>query len=327
MRLLFAGSPGIAVPVLKALAAMDEAGEAELAGVLTNPDSPRGRRGQSEPTEVAAAAGLLSDGRLERGLSPIVLLKPERLGSAAREEAAALKPDLLVSFAYGRLFGPKFLSLFPLGGLNIHPSLLPRYRGASPVSAAILARDRETGITIQTIAAEMDTGDIFVQEKFPLTGKETTASLSALAAEKSAVLLPPLIRSLTLGKVQVFSQEGEASYCSLISKNDGLIDWNLEAGEIEARIRAYNPWPLAFTRLKGQVLYILEGEALEGGAAEGRGAEVPGTVLTADKARGILVQTGGGILALGRLQFQAKKALFWKDFLNGARDFIGSRLD
>jgi methionyl-tRNA formyltransferase len=322
MRVLFAGSPGIAVPALKALAAMDEAGELELAGVLTNPDSPRGRSGQSEPTEVSVAAAALSAGREARGLLPIVQLKPESLKEEARKAAGALKPDLLLVFAYGRIFGPKFLSLFPLGGVNIHPSLLPKYRGAAPIPAAILARDRETGITVQRIAPEMDTGDILLQERFPLTGRETTATLSELAAEKSARLLPPLIRAMERGEVRAFPQQGEASYCSLISKEDGLIDWNRGAAEIDAAIRAYTPWPLAYTRRGNQVLYILEAGALEG--TEGGGT--PGTVLSADKARGILIQTGAGLLAVTRLQYQAKKALSWKDFLNGARDFIGAGL-
>jgi methionyl-tRNA formyltransferase len=281
-------------------------------------------QGKFEPTEVSAAASALSADREARGLSPIVQLKPEKLGGEAREAAAALKPDLLVSFAYGRIFGPRFLSVFPLGGVNIHPSLLPKYRGASPIPAVILAGEKETGVTIQRLAPEMDTGDILVQEKFPLTGRETAASLSALAAEKSALLLPPLIRDLAEGRAQVFPQEGGASYCSLISKDDGLIDWSLGAGEIDARIRAYTPWPLAFTRHGDTALYILEAEALEAGAAGGEGR--PGTVLAADKARGILIQTGAGVLAVSRLQYQTKKALFWKDFLNGAKGFIGARL-
>jgi methionyl-tRNA formyltransferase len=301
---------------------MEEAGEAELAGILTNPDSPRGRRGQPEPTGVSAAAAVLSAGREGRGLPPIVQLKPERLGEEAREAAAALRADLLLVFAYGRIFGPKFLSLFPLGGVNIHPSLLPKYRGAAPISAAILAREKETGISFQRIAPEMDTGDILLQERFPLIGRETAGSLGGLAAEKSAVLLPLLIRAMVKGEARAFPQQGEASYCSLISKADGLIDWNLAASEIDARIRAYTPWPLAYTKRGDQLLYLLEGTALEG---EGS-AEAPGTVLSADKTRGILIQTGRGVLALTRLQYQAKKALFWKDFLNGTRDFIGTRL-
>jgi methionyl-tRNA formyltransferase len=322
MRVLFAGSPGIAVPAFRTLAAMDEAGEAELAGVLTNPDTPRGRRRQNEPTGVSAAATLLSAGREARGFPPIVQLKPERLKAEAREAAAALKAELLLVFAYGHIFGPRFLSLFPLGGVNIHPSLLPKYRGPAPIPAVILARDRETGITFQRIALQMDTGDILLQERFPLTGRETAASLGDLAAEKSAFFLPPLLRAIAKGEAKASLQQGEASYCSLISKEDGLIDWTLGAAEIDTRIRAYVPWPLAYTRRGDQVLYLLEGTALEGE----RSAGVPGTVLSVDKVRGILIQTGKGILALTRLQYQAKKALFWKDFLNGARDFIGSRL-
>ncbi|MDR2922882.1 MAG: methionyl-tRNA formyltransferase, partial [Treponema sp.] len=140
MRILFAGSPAIAVPALKTAAALS-AGNFVLAGLLTNPDSPKGRSGTPEPTECAVAA--------RQFFPSLVVLKPEKLDSAFRALVAELKPAILVSFAYGKIFGPKFLGLFPLGGINIHPSLLPKYRGPTPIPAAIINRDAETGITIQ----------------------------------------------------------------------------------------------------------------------------------------------------------------------------------
>ncbi|MDR0450254.1 MAG: methionyl-tRNA formyltransferase [Treponema sp.] len=328
MRVLYAGSPAIAVPALEALGNLmlepaEEAG-ITLVGLLTNPDSPRGRRGRPEPTDTGAAAEALSRRFTDRGLPPLPVIKPESLKGGARELAAALKPDLLVSFAYGRIFGPRFLALFPLGGINIHPSLLPRHRGPAPIPQAILSGDRETGITIQRLAPELDSGDILAQERIPLGGRETAASLSALMARKAAELLPALLRRMEAGNLEARPQDRrEASYCSLIAKEDGLIDWSADAAGIDAKIRAYNPWPLSWTYHGEERLYILEAEPRAGPSLPG---SPPGLVLGVDKGRGILVQTGNGVLVLKALQYQARKALEWRAFLNGARDFTGARL-
>jgi methionyl-tRNA formyltransferase len=327
MRILYAGSPAIAVPALETLA--KAAPGLELAGILTNPDKPRGRRGEPEPTEVARAAlalfpVLARPGTGEAGGAP-ALLKPEKLDAPLREQIARLRPDLLVSFAYGRIFGPLFLGLFPLGGINIHPSLLPKYRGAAPIPQVILNRERETGITIQKLAAEMDAGDILVQEAFPLTGRETTGELSEIAGVKGAELLRGLLSGLASGLPAGKGQNhGEATYCGLIKKEDGRIDWTLSAPVIDARIRAYTPWPLSLTSHQGRELYILRGRPYGGPRQEP--APPPGTVLGIDKQAGILIQTGDGIFAAEALQYAAKKALDWRTFVNGARDFIGSRL-
>jgi methionyl-tRNA formyltransferase len=350
LRILFAGSPGIAVPSLEALAELagEDAGF-ELAGVLTNPDSPRGRHGRPEPTEAGAAAAVISEKLIVRGKPPLVIIKALTVNARTRAEVEALKPDLLVSFAYGRIFGPKFLALFPLGGINIHPSLLPKYRGAAPIPAAILQRESKTGISIQRLAAEMDSGDILTQEEFSLTGQETTETLSEIMAWKAAALLPETVKGLAMGTIVGYAQNhGDATYCSLISKEDGRIDWGQSAADIEARIRAFTPWPLSWTKHGEEYLYILEaapwegpergsGEGSEGGGtsvpgvgpelgAEKSGSREPGRVLGVDKGRGILIQTGDGVLLVTRLQYRARKALDWQAFLNGAREFIGSRL-
>jgi methionyl-tRNA formyltransferase len=314
MRILFAGSPGIAVPSLEAVIALASEGF-ELAGLLTNPESPRGRSGRPEPTECAVALRRLS------ASTPI--LAPEKLDATARSEVAALNPDLLISFAYGKIFGPKFLGLFPLGGINIHPSLLPKYRGPTPIPAAIINREKETGITIQKLAPEMDSGDILAQEAVPLDGRETTASLGETMARRAAIMLPAVLAGIAGGTLGPTPQDhGAASYCSLIAKEDGVIAWHRSAAEIEAQIRAFTPWPLSWTRHGETELFILRAGALEdtGGTAS------PGQVLGKDRDKGILIQTGNGILAAGELQYRARKALDWKAFLNGTRDFIGTRL-
>jgi len=322
VRILFAGSPVIAVPALESIAAMGGGGEDfVLAGLLTRADSPKGRSGKPEPTECAAAAQRFS----------IPLLKPEKLDSAARGQTAALKPDLLVCFAYGKIFSAQFLSLFPLGGINIHPSLLPRYRGATPIPAAIINRETVTGITIQRIAAEMDSGDILVQETVPLSGRETTASLSETMAKKAAELLPAALRGIAGGTLRAQPQDHRAAtYCSRIKKEDGLIDWNRSAAEIDAQIRAFNPWPLSWTMHGETPLFILKAEALENTAGSENtltgSRAIVGRILGKDKKKGILIQTGEGILAVSELQYQTKKALEWQAFLNGARNFMGAKL-
>ena len=320
MKVLFAGSPGIAVPALEALSRE----EGITLAVLTNPDSPKGRKagqGKAEPTEIGAAAEIISARLAAGGKQPVPVFKPLKLDAGAREEISAFGPDLLVSFAYGKIFGPKFLALFPLGGINIHPSLLPKYRGAAPIPAAILNREAETGISIQKLAPEMDSGDILAVERLQLTGRETTGSLGEIMAQKAAQMLPAVLKDIAAGKARAAPQNhSEASYCSLLVKEEGLIDWNKSAAEIDARIRAFDPWPLCWTIHEGRQLFILKASAMDTGPG------TPGLVLGIDKGRGILVQTGEGALAVTELQYQARKALEWRAFLNGSRNFTGSRL-
>ena len=317
MRILFAGSPGIAVPSLVRLAA-----EHEMVGVLTNPDAPRGRSKRPEPTEVAvAAAGLPAAGPS----APPPILKPERLDAVVRAAIEALRPDLLVAVAYGKIFGPKFLALFPLGGLNVHPSLLPRHRGCAPIPAAILNRDPETGVCVQRLAPEMDAGDILAVERLSLDFTETTESLTLLAAERGAVLLSSVVAALEAGTAVAVPQAADgATYCGMLRKEDGRLDWTRSAPELDARIRAFHPWPGASTTHGSSILNVLEARPYAGTAAFPSAG--PGFVAGIDKAAGILVQTGDGLLALRRLQYETKKPLDWRSFLNGARDFIGSTL-
>jgi methionyl-tRNA formyltransferase len=319
MRILFAGTPDIAVPSLELLGGEEGI---TLAGVLTNPDKPRGRNGKNRPSEVCEAAQKILCLYKERSREAFPILKPEKLDMSVREEVNNLRPDLLVSFAYGHIFGPKFLALFPLGGINIHPSLLPKYRGPAPLQSAIINRDSETGISIQKLAREMDSGDILAAEYLQLTGAETTESLSEVVSRKAALMLPSVLEKITKGEQGMAQDHSKASYCSMISRDDGLIDWEKQgAAEIEARIRAFTPWPLCRTIHNGRELFILKAVVFDEKSDQG----ASGQVLGIDK-NGILIQTGRGILAVSELQYQAKKALFWRDFLNGARDFTGSKL-
>lgn len=314
----------------------------QIAGVLTNPPSAKGRHKELVPTDV----GLLAQ---ERG---IPVFCPQKLDAAAREQIAAQGFDALVCFAYGKIFGPKFLSLFKAGGVNVHPSLLPKYRGATPVPAAILNCDGQTGVTVQTLALGMDEGEILAQEVIALDGTETTDSLLDKSAQIAAALLQSLLDKaaqnpgaeiLKKGR----AQEGEPSYTKTISKEDALINWNDSAKNIAAAVRAYTSEPGSWTRIggeTGETLKILKAAPLGQECSQGQNAApssqsgvsalsapsgqpaAPGTVTAFDKKRGILVQCGDGLLCVTELQRQQKKAMGYKDFMNGARDFVGTRL-
>jgi methionyl-tRNA formyltransferase len=263
----------------------------------------------------------------------------ERLGAQAREHIAPLAPELLLVFAYGKIFGPKFLALFPRGGLNIHPSILPRHRGSSPIPQAILDRDEETGVSIQGLATEMDCGDIYALEKIPLQGREGALALSEACAAIGADLAVKVLDQIARGVAQPRPQEGPPTYCAKIAKEDGCIDWGRESYTIDAQVRAFEAWPQAFTFLDGQRLAILEAQPWSppGDLDTSSPLEAPiildalpaqacGTILGMDRKCGIIVKTGSGFLALRRLQLAGKKALSYKEFANGARNLIGKLL-
>ena len=313
MRILFAGTPDIAVPSLQAVAE-----NFEIVGVLTNPDRVKGRGKKILPSPVKEIA-------LQLGL-PVI--QHERLLAKAREEIAALKPDILVSFAYGRIFGPKFLQVFSLGGVKVHPSLLPKFRGAAPLQAAILSGESETGITIQRIALQMDTGNILNQVRFDLQGNETTEDLTLYAAERGAQLLVKTLREIEAGTVNEVEQKEEfATYCTMISKDDGCIDWNAAVSVIDREIRGYYPWPKAHTTYKGLQLMITRAKPVD--ITSFHNTDIPavaGSVFRSNEFPGILVATGEGCLCIERLQLQSKKEMDWKSFLNGNPDIIGNLL-
>ncbi|OHD18296.1 MAG: methionyl-tRNA formyltransferase [Spirochaetes bacterium GWD1_61_31] len=314
MRVLFAGSPEIALPSLRRLAA-----EHQVVGILTNPPAPKGRGLSPAGTPVAELAAEILPG------SPV--LAPESLGASTRAAIAALRPELLVVYAYGRIFGPKFLALFPRGGINVHPSLLPRWRGCAPIQHAILSRDAVTGLSVQRIALQMDCGDILASREVPLDGSETAASLTETMAGLGAELLATVLASLEAGTERASAQDGsQASYCGPLEKPQACLDWSLPAVELAARVRAFNPWPVAWTLLRGQRLAIHEAAAFldEAGGEPALGAAaMAGTILNVDKSRGIMVQTGQGRLALRCVQLPGKKALSHREFANGVRDLAG----
>ena len=320
MKILFAGSPEAARITLEYLYEQQSAFGFELAGVLSNPPTAKGRHKTPSPTPVAAYA-------LEKGLP---VFTPEHLDSAAREEIGPLGADLLVCFAYGHIFGPKFLELFPMGGINLHPSFLPKYRGCTPVQQAILDGEELLGISIQTLSLKMDAGDILKQDFVHIKETDTTQSLLNYSAKRGAELICQIIKesaqagSLIKGKPQ--NKEG-ATYTYTITKDMARINWNESAETICRKIRAYYPDPCCWC-LEENDWPLKIAAATEVFDSDNEYQAFPcGKVLAYNKTTGgIYVKTGDGILSIQKLQRQGKNMMTHKDFMNGAKNFVGSQL-
>jgi methionyl-tRNA formyltransferase len=309
MRVLFAGTPGMAVPSLQATARAHE-----VLAVLTGRDQPAGRGRSARPSEVKQAA-------LALGLR---VIEADRLDAGVLETIRGLSPELLVVVAFGRIFRQPFLDLFPRGGVNVHPSLLPRYRGPSPIMAAILGGDRETGVSVQRIALEVDAGDVLARHVVSLAGDETTGSLTPALADVGAALLADVLAGIEAGTARAMPQAGEVTRCRLAEKADGLVDWGESAALIERKVRAYDPWPRATTAWEGRPLVLLHTRLPAGTVETGPGAP-PGTVL-GPSPDGLLVRAGDRPLAVVRLQPAFGRPMDWRAFLNGHPGIVGSRL-
>jgi methionyl-tRNA formyltransferase len=315
MRIVFMGTSDFALPALRRL--VDS--EHEVAAVYTQPDRPAGRGRHPMPPPVKVNAQ-------EWGLpvrQPAKVSTPEDTA-----ELAAFKPDIIVAAAYGQILRERVLQVPPKGVINIHPSLLPRHRGASPVAAAILAGDGETGVTIMLMALALDEGPILAQRRIPISPHDTTGSLTAQLAAVGADLLMETLPGFLDGAIRPQPQDAAAAtYAPLVQKEDALIDWRLPATEIWRRVRAYNPWPGASTYLDGAPLRIWEAWPLSDDSAE-----PPGSVLATpppldERLSGTFaVQTGEGLLAVLTVQRAGRRALPAADFLRGERGLIGRRL-
>jgi methionyl-tRNA formyltransferase len=319
VRILFAGTPAFAVPSLRLI---HESDNHQLVGVLTNPDakSGRGRKTHAGPVKSFAE---------EAG---VPVIQPERLGADARAMVADLGAELMAVVAYGKIFGPKFLALFPRGAVNLHPSLLPKYRGPAPIPAAILSGDPVSGISVQEVGLEMDAGDILIQEEFPIENDSDGNSLGNYCSHRGAELLVRALDDIEAGRADPRPQDhSRASYCSLLEKRDGQIDWSADSASIHRLVRAYVPWPQAHSSWNDLSVNIqgctpADEAELPPALARAAADASPGLVIGVDKSSGILVKTGDGVLALTHLQLQSKRAMDWKSFINGNPQFISSRL-
>lgn len=303
------GTPEFAVPPLERLVQEHHS----VVAVYTQPDQPVGRGRALRMSPVKAAAQRLN----------LRVVQPDDLkGRAAAEQLALFQPDIIIVAAFGQILPRPVLDMPRYGCLNIHPSLLPRYRGAAPVAAAILAGDGVTGITIMLMDRGLDTGPIIVQEKMAISPEDTTGALSVRLSHLAAQMLPGVLSRWLAGEIKPRPQnDTEATYCSAIKKEDGEIDWQLPASDIWRRVRACQPWPGAYTSWGGRRLEIIEAVVRRGSGGKRVGEVVPG-----QGGAAFGVSTGDGVLGVIRVQLQGKRAMPAADFLRGQRQLIGAVL-
>ena len=307
MRVAFAGTPEFALPPFEALA-----GRHRIVGVLTQPDRPRGRGRKVEPGPVKLAA-------IAR---EIPFAQPATLSSAeGRAALEAWRPEVLVVVAYGLILPREVLALPRLGCVNIHASLLPRWRGAAPVERAILAGDAETGVTIMQMDEGLDTGPVLLERRLTISPSHTAASLRHALSRLGAAALLEALEGLEAGSLQPRPQSTEgATYAAKISKSEGRIDWSRDAQHIDRQIRAFNPWPVAETTLEGETVRILgarvEGESPSNGTPKTSKNEDPGAIV-AVLDDFVLVQCGRGRLQVTEVQRAGRKRIGARDFAHG----------
>jgi len=310
LRVVFLGTPDFAVPSLAAL--LDAGVSVPL--VVTQPDRPVGRHAEPRPSAVAAFAA-------ERAI-PIEKPGTVRGNEALAERIAAERPDALAVVAYGRILPPELLALPRLAPVNVHASLLPRHRGASPIQAAILAGDAETGVATMRMAEALDAGPVYLERRVPIGPRETAGELSARLAQLGGELLVETLRGVASGVLEPRPQSGEPTYCRTIRREDARADWTLDAAALDRALRAYTPWPGLFTTLGGERIKILEAEPWRGesGPSGSPGhTDLPPGTLFRDGGELLVAAGGGSMLRILRLQRAGRGPVGGVQFAAGAR--------
>ena len=299
MRIVFIGTGEIGVPTLKALLKSEH----EVVGVATQPDKPVGRSQSIEPTPIKK---VLSG-------TKIPVLQPARIKDRqAIEEIRALKPDVIVVMAYGQILPRGVLEIPNIACLNLHTSLLPRWRGAAPIQAAIAAGDRDTGITVMYMDEGLDTGDILLQRTIDILPGDTGGSLHERLAQIAPEALLESLEMLAKGRARRTLQDNaSATYAPKLKREDGRIDWSEPAEVIERRIRAFDPWPGAFTTISINGTHNLK--IFSAAVVDHRGE--PGEIMR--KQNELIVAAGKGALSLGEMQLEGKRRMSAPDFLRG----------
>lgn len=310
LKVILMGSGALACPLLEGILA---AGRDDLVAVVTQPDRAAGRGMQCHSCVVKTLATSCD----------LPVFAPERASDAAFvAQLAALEPDVVVVACYGQFLKKNLLAVPRIGTVNVHPSLLPKYRGASPIQWALANGETETGVSVLHVTPKMDAGDILAQEKYPIAPEDDLCSLEPKLAAKGAELLARVLDDFRAGKTQGIPQdESQATYAHKLAKEDGLVDWSLPAETILNRLRGFAPWPGAYTFLPGGILLKLHAVQVETGGSDA----MPGTVLEAGGA-GPLVATGRGALRLTQVQPAGKKSMPGAAFLCGHKLAVGARL-
>lgn len=306
LRVVFMGSAEFSVPALQALHR-----SFHVVAAITQPDRPRGRGRQTSPTPVKAAA-------LELGL---LVKEPESVRSEEfLSDLRAWAPDVLVVAAYGRILPENVLQLPPRGCVNIHASLLPRHRGASPISAAVLSGDTVTGVTTMLMDEGLDTGDILLSCETAVQPDDTTGSLHDRLMELGGQLVVQTLIRMAEGTLRPRPQDhAQATVTRPLSKEDGRIDWKRDAGYLDRFVRAMNPWPVAFTHLQGDAIKIWSARPQDGPGPAGGIIEI--------RPAGVLVGTGKGLLLLREVQGPGKKRVPAAEFARGRRIRAGDTFE
>ena len=305
LRIVFMGTPDFAVPCLQTLLDSPHS----VVGVFTQPDKPQGRKMVLTPPPVKVLAA-------ENG---VPVFQPEKMKDPATlEQLKELDPDLIVVVAYGRILPRAVLELPRYGCINVHASLLPKYRGAAPIQWAILDGETETGVTIMQMDAGLDTGDMLLTYETKVGEKETAGELFDRLAQSGAELLTQTL--VKLDEIEPRPQDdAQSCYAHMLDKQMAVIDWSKSAHEIDCLIRGLNPWPIALTTLSGERLKVFAAEK-----AAGNGE--PGTVLEADPKKGLTVACGEGALGLTEIQLVGGKRMKATDFLRGHAIEVGTKL-
>ena len=304
-KIVFMGTPDFAVGTLQAL--LDS--KYQVQAVFTQPDKPKGRGGsvQMPPVKELALKAQIPVHQPRR------IRDPENL-----EILKEYQPDAIVVVAFGQIIPEEILNLPPYGCINVHASLLPKYRGAAPIQWAVINGERESGVTTMRMDAGLDTGDMILKERVPLAKDETGGSLFEKLSRVGADLLIRTLEALEDGTAQLEKQPAESPtpYAGMLKKEMGLIDWSRDAASIECLIRGLNPWPSAYTRYRGKMLKIWAAQVEN--QTEAPGDVRPGTVLEVGK-KTLKIQTGSGILSVKELQLEGKKRMETDAFLRGVR--------
>lgn len=309
MRILYLGSPAFAVPPLEALA---RAGY-DIVAVVTQPDRPAGRKRTRQPPPVKQAAERLA----------VPVLQPETLRDAGViAQLASLQPDVGIVAAYGEMLRKPVLAIPSLGYLNIHPSLLPLFRGPAPVAGALLAGASETGVSIMQLDRGMDSGPLLAQEAVPLPPDAYAGPLTEELFDRGTRMLLEVLPRYAAGDLEPQPQDhAQATLTRFITKADGVVDWQLPADQLERRIRAYDPWPGVSSTWRGQPLKLLAARVHPNGPA----GAAPGDLLPPTADGFPLVATGNGVLELVQVQPASKRPMTGRAWLHGQRGAVGER--
>ncbi len=326
MKIVFMGTADFSAEVFERLH-----GAHKVCAVVTSPDKPVGRGHKTQAPALKIAA--------EKAGVPV--LQYDRVSRDGLDDIISLKPDIVVTAAFGQILSERFLAIPKHGVLNVHASLLPKYRGASPIQQAIIDGEEETGVTIMRTVKDVDAGDIILQRSLTIGDRETAGELFDRLAELGGELILEAVSFVEDGKAQYMPQNhSRATICRMIKKSDGIIDFSKSAEALGCFVRGMTPWPSAYTRLDGKTLKVFEIEKTDGGelrhvnvqnseaySIENYDGEYPfGTVVAADIKSGLVVKAGDGCIRLKEIQLEGSKRMSDSEFLKGHKIEIGARL-